>query len=269
MKPRDENTDGHRLLLVVDYPGRREEARIADLQLEGRGFDVRYLMNAAVPELTEAAAYARELLSRHDLTTSTPDAVLAYCMAAPLGQEIAALLSRTSPVPLILFDGEPSTAEAVQEQYRLARQQLAMHTPAQADEHDPTTTIDDARLAARPNEILTSLRQTLVRLGTRTFSSQVADDEAAQTAGALAEHFMRWLTYLVAAHNTTWPSWGGQVLHVVSATHHYAAGWPGAGSTQVVPVPSTRLELLRRRETAAAVDAFLASGGRPTIGRTP
>ncbi|BCB89233.1 hypothetical protein Psuf_065460 [Phytohabitans suffuscus] len=33
-----------RLLLALDYPGRREEARISDLALEADGFDVRYLL---------------------------------------------------------------------------------------------------------------------------------------------------------------------------------------------------------------------------------
>lgn len=237
-----------RVLLVLDYPGRRDESRISNLGLESDGWDVRYLLEAPHERELTSAEYAARLTHRYGLFGSDVAAVLAYCMAAPIAQEIAASLG----TPLILFDGEPSTAEAVERELGVAMTQLggARKVP------DPPT---EAQLRSEPAECVERMRQILVRLGAGALREDGADEqEAAIHAGQVAGFYLDWLVYLVAAHNTSWPAWGGTVFHVVSRGHTFTRDWPGAEAMQLRYVDSGRNELLNHPDTNRLVREFLA-----------
>ncbi|MET8022329.1 hypothetical protein, partial [Streptomyces decoyicus] len=110
-----------RTVLVLDYPGRRVEARIEELGLEEHGYDVRYLLSQPLPRHHLAADYAEALLATHPVLDDVR-AVLAFCMAAPLAQEVAARIS--CPL-LVFFDGEPSSPEAIRCEFRQIQRSLA------------------------------------------------------------------------------------------------------------------------------------------------
>jgi hypothetical protein len=68
---------------------------------------------------------------------------------------------------------------------------------------------------------------------------------------------MCWLVHLLAALTSRLPSWGGDVLHVVSSDHPYEADWPGARTTRTVRMPCSRNDLLGDERTQAAVLSWL------------
>src|SRR5438105_2599228 len=111
-------------LLVVDYPGRRDEARVADLGLESAGWDVHYLLAAPMGRDLTCREYALRLLNGHRPAHAT--AILAYCTGGPIAQEIAARAGPDRvPLPLILFDGAPSRPELIARDFRAAAAQVA------------------------------------------------------------------------------------------------------------------------------------------------
>jgi hypothetical protein len=249
-------------LLVLDYPGRRTEARVADLMLESHGFAVRYLLTPPLVRELRAAEYAAALLDR-----TRPNAgcagVVGYCMAAPIAQELAAQLAAGHPqVPLLLFDGEPASPGAIGDQYRAAATQYVEQLGGSADPKADPRMVEPDTLAHRPAEAVELMRQSLVALGVAALGGDEADTDAADAAEEIAEFYLDWLVHLVAANNTTWPSWGGPVLHLVSRDHRFTGDWPGATDTTLVRLDVARPGLLRDPQGARAVTEFIKSAGR-------
>jgi hypothetical protein len=251
---RNDVTDRKPLLLVLDFPGRRAEARVSDMRLEMAGCDVRYLLAAPFPRETTAKAYAAELLARQGTTITEVGAVAAYCMAAPIAQELAALLGGGYPVPLMLFDGEPATPATILEQYRESLSQVRGRTEGRGPEP-----MDVAELTSRPAACVDRIGSRLVAAALPKFLGDGDLDEvdATEAAGELVEFYLDWLVHLVAAHNAAWPPWSGEVLHVVSRGHTYTGDWPGAGTTRVRRVDSARSDLLRHPGTREIALSFL------------
>jgi hypothetical protein len=246
-------------LLVLDYPGRRTEARVGDLALETHGFAVHHLLTAPFVRACRAAGYAEELLSRDPLP-ATPAAVLAYCMAAPIAQEVAARVSRGGPpVPLVLLDGEPAGAADLEDQYVTSIRQYTAQLGGRAAPEHAAGTVNAGVLTRDPEQTVTRMRHGLVSLGTAALGG---DAEAAEAAEDLAEFYLDWLVHLVAASNATWPSWGGSVLQVVSRDHRYPQAWPGASATRTVHIDVPRPDLLRSPEVVPAIKRFLDSPDR-------
>ncbi|WP_173161091.1 hypothetical protein [Phytohabitans suffuscus] len=206
-----------------------------------------------------AAEYAAGVLEQHGSLGAEVAAVLAYCMAAPVAQEMAAAITGSghTPVPMILFDGEPATAAAVEAGYQVAATQLSARVGASESAARRTLVLDPALLADRPDDAVHRMRQTLVEMGMTALSADDAE-AAADIADQLADFYLDWLVQLVAAHNTSWPAWGGDVLHIASRDHRFTGGWPGAGSTRVWRVDAPRAALLARPETKRLACAFLA-----------
>ena len=247
------------VLLVLDFPGRRQEARISDLRLESAGFDVRYLLTSPfVRELT-APAYAAELVSRHGPFEPAPAAALAYCMAAPIAQEIAALCDTgPEPVPLVLLDGEPATPSAIDEQFEASLDHFRSQFGFLDDAGDEPLRFDAESLSNRPLECVDRMRRRLVELGAEGLRLDGGDDEEVELiAHQAADFYLDWLVHLVAAHNATWPPWHGEVLHVVSANHPGTGNWPGARATTVRRVGAGRNELLGHPDARDLVLTFL------------
>jgi hypothetical protein len=241
------------VLLVLDFPGRREEARATDLRLEEAGWKVGYLLSAPFSRATDAPGYAADLAGRH--RGDAPRAILAYCMAAPLAQELAARLSPPGrPVPLLLFDGEPADAAAILSAVRTVAGQLA----PQSDVEDGIAALfgDDA-LATGPAESMAAIAAYITGLAAGVFRADGFDDrEAAAAAADVSAFYLDWLTHLVAALSCTWPRWGGRVDHIRTPAHTGPAAWPGAGRTENHVVRTGRNGLLsdpRTRELALAL----------------
>jgi hypothetical protein len=247
------------VLLVLDYPGRRAEPAVAELGLEGAGLEVRYLLSTPPRRQTTASAYADELLSAHGLAADPglaaprPVAVLAYCMAAAIGQDLARLVAQGAgrPVPLIVLDGEPATAETVREQYRVVAAQLMTDLGLAADVEEPEGAFAPELLEKDPDGSVELMRASLTVLAAAAIAAEIDDAcAAAETGAQLADVYVDWLVHLVAAHNATWPSWDGEVLHLTSRDHPftdawYGPSWPGALRTTTERTRNDRAGLLR------------------------
>ncbi|MFA1538190.1 amino acid adenylation domain-containing protein [Actinomadura monticuli] len=246
------------VLLVLDYPGRRDEDRIADMNLESMGFDVRSLLAEPFVRAPTAAAYAAELVDRFGPFPAETTAVLAYCMAAPIAQEVAAAISvDRPPVPLVLFDGEPATAAAVHEQYLVTANQVASQSGTGSPE-----TVDPARLeellSTSPEAAVAVLRSSLLDLVPAALANGGTGPEAAAIAEKVADFYLDWLVHLVAAHKASWTAFGGEVFHVMSRDHGYDGDWPGAAGTERARVDVPRPQLLTNPATREITGTWLA-----------
>lgn len=246
-------------VLVCDYVGRRTEAPISSLDLERLGFTVHYLLRPPYPREFTAAAYAEQLWCRHGPFGAGVRAVLAYCMAAPIAQELAALLRATtgSRVPLVLFDGEAATARSVQEQYLLAAEKLG-ELLALDRARRTTAPFEPADLRARPAHVLRSMSEGLRELGERAARDHLVDPETVHAETEMfAAYHLDWLSHLIAAHNAGWSRWGGRAVQIASRQHRCDAEWPGARTTETVRIAATRDDLLRHPEVATVVRSIL------------
>ncbi|MFF0712890.1 hypothetical protein ACWEVM_04355 [Streptomyces bauhiniae] len=235
------------VLLALDFPGRRDEARIADLRLEEAGWKVEYALAPPYSRVPDAGAQAAALAARR--TGGAPRAVLAYCMAAPLAHELAALLSPAGePVPLLLFDGEPGRPEAVRDAARTVAGQLTGGA-AQTLDGDPEL-LSDAALAGRPAEVMAAVEDRMNRLAAAVFREDGFDEtEARAAATQVSGFYLDWIAHLTASLHTTRPSWGGRVQHIRTPGHPGPRVWPGAGATENHVVDSGRNDLLRDPRT--------------------
>jgi hypothetical protein len=237
-------------LLVVDYPGRRDESRIADLTLEADGWDVRYLVTEPIIRELTSTDFAAQLVARGEPFAPDIVAILAYCSAASIAQDLAIQLGMgRSPIPLLLFDGEPSPPENLTRDFGRAAANLCQ-VPTVDGVAGGVTTLTAAALTDRPAACVELMRGRLAELAATAFRADGADDEEAVAAGAAsAEFYLDWLVYLVAAHNTSWPCWGGAVHHIASRAHAHTPQWPGSASTTLRRVDSTRNDLFHHPET--------------------
>lgn len=246
---RGAGADGGRgLLLVVDHPGRREEATVADLHLEDAGFEVRYLLEGHAPQQAhDAEDYARSLLTDADPDASpgrTPQAVLAYCMAAPIAQEVARL---TGASMLVLFDGEPVESETLATEYLVMVRSLSgrsMPLPAWWNRELLNRRNEDLVLGAR-----TDLTKYAVEMLSDDDPEESAQDVAEELVGVLVD----WIAYLAAAFRSDFPAWHGEVLHIASRNHDARSPWPGADRTSLVRLDVDRLTLLSHEATRETV----------------
>jgi hypothetical protein len=239
------------VLLVLDFPGRREEARIADLRLEEAGWKVEYLLTPPYSRTVNARGYAAELARRQG--NAVPRAVLAYCMAAPLAHELAALLSPPgSPVPLLLFDGEPGHADEVRAAVSTVAGQLGGADAT--DLVDGLSGMSDDALAARPDEVMKAIETATLRLAADVFRADGFSEERASAAAAeVSGFYLDWIAHLIAALTSDRPEWGGSVRHIRTPGHKGPDVWPGASTTENHVVATARNDLLshpRTRELA-------------------
>jgi hypothetical protein len=249
-------------VLVCDYVGRRTEAPISSLDLESRGFTVHYLIKPPhVRELT-APAYADRLLGTYGPFADVK-AVLAYCASAPIAQELVASIAvRTgATVPLVLFDAELSTARSIEEEYLLASAKLGEVLFLNEQARVPTPVLHEDLLRDRPELALRHLHEGLLQLGERAVEQGTDDPEEARgDAEAIADFYLDWLAHLIAAHNASWPAWGGAAVQVVSRDRPSYQEWPGAIATETVRIGATRDDLLRHPDVAQAVLRVLREG---------
>ncbi|GAB3127611.1 hypothetical protein GCM10027160_52470 [Streptomyces calidiresistens] len=244
-------------LLGLDYPGRRVGARITDLDLSPFGIELTELMRDSLPVRFTARDYALDLLSRSPLASDGVHAILAYCAAAPIAQEMAQLLVErgVGPVPLVLFDADPCGADALW--------QGCSACVAEADGQAsiaPLSTSMLSDLLDDPRALVDVLEKDL---SDRVLKSLAADDLSEEELVFCHEQIVRsmldYLIYLVSAYHSARPAWGGSVLHIASEGHPYCEPWQGASQTQLIRVKCDRADLLRHPDTVEAVSAFVKS----------
>nr|AKA59372.1 hypothetical protein [uncultured bacterium AB_9] len=256
MNDRDPDAD-QRSLLVLDFTGRRAEAPISSLDLESAGFTVQYLIQPPYPRACTARDYAAELLKRRDPSVPRPAGVLAYCMAAPIAQEVLAMeAAEPGPgIPLILFDGEPVTVEAITSEYVLAAHKLGELLGLTAAASTPEVPVDPVRLRASPEHALEDLREGLVAIGRKG-----GGDEALADAELIADFYLDWLAHLTAGYNADWPALPGRTVHLMSHGHTLPEPWPGGPVSATQRFASDRDGLLLDPGVRAAVLSELRRG---------
>lgn len=246
-------------LLVLDYPGRRAEARIRDLRLDQAGWQLVHLIEPPVRHRYTAAAYAGQLAARIPAAAGGIHAVLGYCTGAAIAQHVAALVGNR--VPLVLFDGTPVTTEFVVREFKTSVAQVGGQVAAEAADAAP----DGDMLTRRPAEAFTWMRDTLTRLAAGTLREDgVEEEELTTTTWRICSVYLDWITFLMASRSTDWPEWGGDVVHVASRRHAFTGQWRGARRTFVHLVDSGSRELLTN---AQARQHALSCLGAPHVPR--
>ncbi|WP_031055629.1 hypothetical protein [Streptomyces ochraceiscleroticus] len=240
------------LLLVLDYPGYRPEARFADLRLDGHGVRTHDLLRRPLPRVTDGSAYAARSLLANPAPAGPVTAIAAYCASAPLAFELArAVAPEGGAAPrLVLVDAEPGTLAPVLDSYRDALAQLGVH-PSEEEVRERAA---PDRLADDPRGFVDALVDDLERRAAdalRALGSGPA--EAVESAAHMAGAYADWLSHLVAAHRSRVSPWDGEVLHIDSAGgsgRHFAHG---AADVREVRIDCDRKDLLRSEETREAV----------------
>ncbi|MCZ4603610.1 hypothetical protein O3S80_07430 [Streptomyces sp. Lzd4kr] len=229
-------------LLVFDYPGRRDTKHVSDMRLEDDGFDVRYAMKSELPDELYAESYARVLVRNSGVEPSLVAGVIGYCMAGHLAQEAAVQLAavRGTAPTLILLDSGPCSAQAVEEECRIAFAAFGGDEAVAAlDAASGGLLFSADALRNNPLRTIEEVRKVL-----RSFAMEMMADEGASleevqdSAELFIKHYVGWITHLIAAHNNAAPRWNGDVLHIVSRDHPSKGDWPGAAATKSVVVDS-------------------------------
>ncbi|MEU4895148.1 hypothetical protein AB0B12_20235 [Streptomyces sp. NPDC044780] len=256
-----------RQLIAIDYPGRRDSGRLLDLRLEEHGFDVRYPIQLRSPDEPDAGPHTAALIKASGAEPDRLAGILGYCMAGHLAQEVAGRLAADHGVvlPVVLVDSTPCTAAAVAEECR------AVFEVFGPDAGGPLpgpgaleALLDPGTLRDRPSYVIATLRDAMLRRVMETLAEDGAEErELKEAAAPVVDHYVAWLTHLVAAHNCTAPAWGGEVLHLVSRDHPFRADWPGSAATRTEAVDADRAGLPGTARARETVLAFL----RDTTGR--
>ncbi|MFB9710313.1 hypothetical protein [Streptosporangium nondiastaticum] len=178
-------------------------------------------------------------------------AILAYCMAAPLGQEAAV---STRCARLLLFDGEPSTPQAIGTEFRSMVESVET-AAAPLPPWWKAELLDD-----RSDTFLKLSEQYLTALVRRNVASDSLwdedasnEDEIEEATVSLVNTFLDWTAYLVAAYRSDFPAWEGKVTNFLSRSQAIIGSWPGAALTESVRVDSDRTGLLSDESTRRLV----------------
>lgn len=247
--------DEERLVVVVDYPGRRPEAHLTELPLERAGFRVCDLLRHPLPSAAPLAAYARSLIAR-EAACADAVAVLGYCAAAPLAAEVASQLSSAggSPLPVVFLDPSRCNAHHIVAAYASVLQQIDGST-------DRVLGLTASRLHEQLGDPV-ALGATLaadVEDRVRSVLSAGGFDERECDAAvdATAVVYAGWLNFLLAVHNRGEAAHEGPVFNLISAAHPADAAWLGVRASDTRRLPCTRAELARRSETFDLIVEFL------------
>lgn len=182
------------VVLALDYPGYRKEARIDELGLDDHGVRVHGLLRAPLPRVASGPGYAARLLANVSSGEGPVVAVAAYCASAPLAFEVAAALCGMPPV-IVLFDPEATSAATITADYRARLAGLGV----QPDEQELHARVDGRALAEDPERFVAELTGELARHAGAALRGAGADEsEVAASA-----------TYLVSAYGLAQPSRGG------------------------------------------------------------
>jgi hypothetical protein len=248
-------------LLVLDYPGRRPEAPVTDMNLDRAGYDCAYLLTTPLPTALSTAGYARELCARP--LPARADGLIAYCAAAPLAVEVARLLAGPAePAPIVLLDPQPTPPSEINHEYLDVVRQVEGRSPIL--QRPPLLDIEG--LLGTPATLVECIEADLRRRAQLALAAHgVHVDEASGPVEGVVGVYVEWLIFLVAAHHSAPAAGRGPVLQVISRGHPDDAGWLGATDLRTVRIDCDRPELAAHPQARAAVLDFL----RPDRTSTP
>jgi hypothetical protein len=230
-------------ILLLDFPGRRREAHLTDLGLDGPGVRSRSLLTPPLPTAYDAPAYAAELARRAGPLDGVAG-VVAYCAAAPLGVAFAHLTG----APVVFLDPARCEEHHLRDAYAEMRDQIAGPGDRGPDPMANATT-PAAMIAEAGRDLRLRGRAALVRDG---FGADEADAALAHTIDV----YLQWLTYLLAVHQREQPPVTGPALRILS--RHHPEHTPGLGidGARTVRIDCERPALARHDETRTAVLEF-------------
>ncbi|MGY0055410.1 hypothetical protein ACWY4P_02405 [Streptomyces sp. LZ34] len=245
-------------LLVLDYPGHRTQAHVADLGLEAHGFRLHPLLSEPLPQEVTGRRYAKQLTAggppEHD-----PGGILAYCSASAIAIHYVRLLvdGGAAAPPLVVFDPEPTEARHITDAYAAALEQISGRT-------GPTgPAVDVAALLDRPQALLETVRDDLLGRAKGALRAEGLSDRAA--AGPVA-HFVgqhiSWLAHLLAAWGPVEREATGPMLQVLSQSHPDHRDWLLGGEPETVRVDCEGPRLMAHPATREAVLEFLRPPAR-------
>jgi hypothetical protein len=213
----------------VDFPGRRATATLADLDWASLGVRFVPLIRSRPPATTNGRGYTAELLAELDVDHRDVSAVAAFCAAGPLAHEFAQLLldATADPKPLILFDVDPCPADSVMDGFDACLRQTVHHEirpESRRALRDAVTESPASFLALAEDALADEIQAALREEGIR-------DDPFADE---LLTSYLNYLTYLLAAHHSTRPRWGGDAYQILSRYHPDNDPWPGATRTHTL-----------------------------------
>lgn len=241
------------VLLVLDYPGRRPEAHISEMNLERYGFDCDYGLQSPLPTALTTSAYAGELCARQ--RPDRPPALVAYCATAPLATAIAGLRAGPAgPSPIVTLDPQPTPPSEIAKEYEDVARQIEGRTAAPG--RPPLLNIE--QLLATPETLVARIGEDLrlrARLALAGFGFTGAD--VAGPVEKVVGVYIEWLIFLISAHYDAQPAPRGPILQVISQEHPADAAWLGAADVSTVRIPCERPELAADPRARAAVLEFL------------
>ncbi len=244
---------------VIDYPGRRPEAYIADLELEHEGFGTRYLLDRHSQADATAVAYAEALFSREPREGGRVPAVLGYCASSGVAAHYAEVVAReTGEVPfLICFDASPCTIGDIEDCYLTAVQQIEEDGPATTE--PPLHLVE---LGEHPQLLIDTVRADLVSRMVRTLAADgVTDDVAGLVAQTVDGTHIAWITHLLACRDADPAVRTQRTVNVVSREYTEAPEWLRGEGVRTVRIDCDRADLLRHPDTRSAVLGFLRGDG--------
>ncbi|GGZ16111.1 hypothetical protein GCM10010387_05750 [Streptomyces inusitatus] len=248
------------ILDIIDYPGRRPEAHIADLKLESEGFGTHYPLARGARTGAAAVARAESLFAARPHQDGGVAAVLGYCAASGLSAYYAEIAAGETGEPplLICFDPSPCTVDDIQDCYLTAYRQIEEDAPGAAP-----SPVDTTALVDRPDLLIETVREDLVRRMVRTLAADgVTDDAVAELVAQTVDGtHISWIRYLLACRDARPSARGGRTLKVVSRGHTGGPEWLDGGDVLTVRVDCDRAGLLRHPDTRSAVLGFLRGGG--------
>jgi hypothetical protein len=245
------------IAVTIEYARVTQNDRIHHLA-DQVGFDIVPLLTRPLPTDADAESYAADLVRKLDGDDRSVGLVIAVCLAAPIGHEVARLLSQRGVVPTFVpMDGAPVKASDVIAAYQSAASGYGGQT------RQAGVMVTESRLQEQPTDLLAAIRDELAESATaelRKASSRV--DLVAPMAGEIVNVSIDWIGHLVAAHNAAFTAWDGEVVLATSDQTGFLGPWPGARCTRRVAVGGTSADLARNPLVCALLADEMASWSR-------
>lgn len=224
--------DDSSIAVTIEYPRVAQEHRLHDLA-EKVGADMVPLLDEPSFFGLDATSYAKALVDQLADERRPVCLVVAVCLAAPIGHEVVRLLTElrgVAPV-LVVLDGTPVDVADFVTAYHIAIEGYGGR-PSQA-----RVTVTGADLTNSPKRILSQIRDELVDLATEQLLGGARyGDRVSPMVDRVVTVSMAWLCQVIAAHNTEFPAWAGEVVLGTSDEATFHAEWPGARRTREVEV---------------------------------
>ncbi|ELP61743.1 hypothetical protein ACKI1I_15405 [Streptomyces turgidiscabies] len=244
---------------IIDYPGRRPEAYIADLNLESEGLGTHHLLAHHRQADVTAAAYAEALFAKRPQEDGGVTAVLGYCASSGVSAHYAEIVAReTGQMPLLIcFDASPCTIGDIEDCYLTALQQIEEDNPGTAF---PPVSVP--ALVDRPHLLIHAVREDLTRRMVRALAADglTDDDVAGLVTQTVDDTHISWITHLLACGDARPSTRMGRTLNVVSRGYTDGPDWLRGEDVLTVRIDCDRADLLRHPETRSAVLGFVREG---------